>query len=537
MTIFFHKFWLPKIVTFLAFAFLSVILLINAWVVDDAYISFRTVDNFLNGYGLTWNIDERVQSYTHPLWMLVVTLFHFITHEFFFTVILLSLFVSMASVLIGLKITIRSSQDIWWKSILLTLALMASKSFIDYSSSGLENPLSYLITAAFYHAYLSIYPSTKNELQVDEKKVGWLLFLAALAFVNRMDTIILFVPAIVWSLYRLLGKSKWHLFRIMLISTLPATLWLIFSLVYYGFPYPNTAYAKSFSTGFPLLWKLQRGLEYQVNSFSWDTASYSMLALALWATLKKRSSVDLTAMTGIALYILYTIFTGASATHMSGRFYAVPMFIAIIIFVKGIATPRIALVTSALLALYILWSPVSAIKFGTLAYQAYPQNPSYIDTKWYVYNEGAALLNWRTGIEMPNHEWYKWGKSLHRSSQKVFIGGAFGMEAIGYAGFAAGPEKHFIDIVGLSDPLLARLPAYIPPTINEWKSGHFHRAIPDGYIESIETGSNKLRDPNLRAYYDIIRIITRGSLFTTERMKAIININLGRYDYLIANIK
>lgn len=39
---------------------LGVVVLRNAWVGDDAYISFRTVDNFVNGYGLTWNVAERV---------------------------------------------------------------------------------------------------------------------------------------------------------------------------------------------------------------------------------------------------------------------------------------------------------------------------------------------------------------------------------------------------------------------------------------------------------------------------------------------
>ncbi len=497
MTIFFHKFRLPKIVTFLAFMFLGAVFLINAWVVDDAYITFRTVDNFLNGYGLTWNIDERVQAYTHPLWMFVVTLFHFITHEFFFTVILLSLIISMAAVLIGFKTTIGSRQDVWWKSILLTLALIASKSFIDYSSSGLENPLSCLIAATFFYLYLP----TKNEHPVDERKIEWLLFLASLAFVNRMDTVILFMPAIAWLLYMLLKKSKLRrFFQIVFVSTLPATLWLAFSLIYYGFPYPNTAYAKSISTGFPLLWKIQRGIEYQFNSLSWDTASYAMMLVALWLTFKKRSFVNLIAMMGIVLYMMYTIFTGASATHMSGRFYAVPLFIIIIISVKEVTNLHLALVASGLLGLYILWSPISAIKFGAPAYQAYPQNRSYIDTKWYAGNEGAALLNWRPGVEMPNHKWYKWGQGLRASPQKVLIGGAFGGEAIGYAGFAGGPEKHFIDAVGLSDPLLARLPAYIPPTIYKWKSGHFHRAIPDGYVESIETGNNQIRDPNLKAY-------------------------------------
>ena len=49
----------------------SLLLVSSAWMHDDAYITFRTIDNFVNGLGLTWNPAERVQAYTHPLWMLV----------------------------------------------------------------------------------------------------------------------------------------------------------------------------------------------------------------------------------------------------------------------------------------------------------------------------------------------------------------------------------------------------------------------------------------------------------------------------------
>ena len=33
----------------------GVVLLRTAWLCDDAYITFRTVDNFINGFGLRWN--------------------------------------------------------------------------------------------------------------------------------------------------------------------------------------------------------------------------------------------------------------------------------------------------------------------------------------------------------------------------------------------------------------------------------------------------------------------------------------------------
>jgi arabinofuranosyltransferase len=51
-----------------------VTLLRTAWISDDALITTRTVLNLLGGYGASFNIDERVQAYTHPLWFLILFL-------------------------------------------------------------------------------------------------------------------------------------------------------------------------------------------------------------------------------------------------------------------------------------------------------------------------------------------------------------------------------------------------------------------------------------------------------------------------------
>lgn len=48
-------------------------LLRTAWLCDDAFISYRTSDKIINGFGAVWNTAERVQAYTHPLWMWLCT--------------------------------------------------------------------------------------------------------------------------------------------------------------------------------------------------------------------------------------------------------------------------------------------------------------------------------------------------------------------------------------------------------------------------------------------------------------------------------
>ena len=45
-----------------------VVILRAAWLADDAYITIRAVDNLVHGWGPRWNVAERVQVYTHPLW-------------------------------------------------------------------------------------------------------------------------------------------------------------------------------------------------------------------------------------------------------------------------------------------------------------------------------------------------------------------------------------------------------------------------------------------------------------------------------------
>ena len=61
------------------------ILLRTAWLADDASFTVRTVLNWLNGAGPVFNVGERVQAYTHPLWFLVLSLFTFITNNVFFS--------------------------------------------------------------------------------------------------------------------------------------------------------------------------------------------------------------------------------------------------------------------------------------------------------------------------------------------------------------------------------------------------------------------------------------------------------------------
>ena len=77
---------------------LAIAVVKDAWLSDDAFITLRTIDNLWHGYGLRWNPIERVQTYTHPLWMLLLAAAYGVTREPHLTTLAVSLAVTAATV-------------------------------------------------------------------------------------------------------------------------------------------------------------------------------------------------------------------------------------------------------------------------------------------------------------------------------------------------------------------------------------------------------------------------------------------------------
>ncbi len=96
------------------------------------------------------------------------------------------------------------------------------------------------------------------------------------------------------------------------------------------------------------------------------------------------------------------------------------------------------------------------------------------------------------------------------------------------------PEMYLVDKYALADPFLTKLPAVME---DNWRIGHMYRDIPKGYLESVLFSNNYIFDEDLSSYLDVIRLITRGDLMDSNRIKAVIDINLGKYDYLLESYK
>lgn len=490
---------------------IAVVILRTAWVSDDAYISFRTVDNLANGYGLTWNTGERVQAFTNPLWVFLMTAFYVLTEEVYYTSIAVSLGLTLIAILIASLKVSRSTDGCG----LILLAVLFSKAFIDYSTSGLENPLSYLILAAFYFFFL--------HRKLDTRTFFSLALLAALGGLNRMDTLLLFLPALSMAFWEI---RSFRCFGLAVLGFAPLILWEMFSIIYYGFPFPNTYYAKLHS-GIPFNERIVQGLLYYLDSLSIDPLTLTTIIVGVVTVILIRSWRTMSLAVGVLLYLIYIVIIGGD--FMSGRFFAVPL-LASVMLLSQVQVGQgwlMRLIPPAAILLIGLTSPRAPIfsgkEYGRGGEAGINEKGIADERGWYYQSTG--LLRIKRGQLMPDHVWTRDGRRVRLRGDSLMT-----LSCAGFAGFQAGPKVHVYDGFGLAEPLLARLPAADQRT---WRIGHFGRVPPWKYLKGLRSGENSIEDSSLALFYDKILLITRGELFDKDRWIAIWKMNTGAYDHLV----
>jgi arabinofuranosyltransferase len=103
-----------------------IVVAINAWLCDDAFITLRSARNLVEGRGPVFNVGWRVQSFTHPAWMLLLSLAWALTREAFWTTIALGLAVSGAVLGIGLQ-----GCRGWPAALVFVVVLSCSRAFVE----------------------------------------------------------------------------------------------------------------------------------------------------------------------------------------------------------------------------------------------------------------------------------------------------------------------------------------------------------------------------------------------------------------------
>lgn len=482
----------------------------TAWLADDAYITLRTVENFLHGYGLRWNIADRVQVYTHPAWMFLLSSLSFFTEEYYYTTLLSSILISAAAV--GVFVFLVPLNRL--TGVLCILILLLSKSFVEYSTSGLENPLTHLLLALFFWIYFSD--------RWSDGALFALVFIAAIGLLNRLDTALLFLPPLI---YR---ARKWPFVRVVKIGLAgfsPLIVWFLFSLFYYGFLFPNPAYSK-LGAGVSKNSLFVQGIHYHLNSFYYDPITLTILFSAILGVFFFRIREAVPLGIGVLLYLIYILRIGGD--FMSGRFLSAPLFCATVALsrIPIRSMKSFALVGAAVLSIG-LSNPLTPVRTGRFYVHEEISLDNQIADERGVYYQWTSLINHKRNEPVFQHGWALEGFDLRGKGQTVIPD----RHGVGFLGFFAGPEPHIVDFHGLTDPFIARLKCQ---TKTDWRIGHFVRDIPEGYYSTLETGENRIEDPNLSLYYDVIQNITSGPLLSGKRLREIVLLNLGWYDDLLS---
>lgn len=454
------------------------------WVCDDAYITFRTIDHWQLGYGPVWNVDERVQTYTHPLWMLLLAGSSLVTGELYFTAIAVGLVLTTVSLVALLRLPGAAAT---WP---VLFAAASSKAWCEFATSGLENALGYAIIAAAISTLAA--PRLTPRRQVGG---AWLLGLAPLV---RPDLALVVAPPAALLLAHPVGRR-----RVLLAGLLPGVIWTIAATVYYGSPLPNTALAKLGHA--PLSQNLGQGLAYVRNSLTLDPVLLPSWALgATWALVRARQQPIIAAFAaGSVLYVTYVVAIGGD--FMSGRFFTIPLVVGL---AGLVSSGRRAVGGVAVLAVAVsLANPSGPFRTGTDFHEPNWDDAGIADERgWYFPHLGLApLLRERRDPPKP-------GRTRRPGEGRVRMGKAIGMDA-----YMAGPGVHLVDAYALCDPLLAR----IPSDETRGRPGHWIRPVPRGYLETLQTGRNQLADPEVAALWSDVVLATRAPVWTAGRAGAI----------------
>lgn len=276
-----HFVWAPWVALVIALAIFGgyYYFVVTDWMMDDAFISFRYSKHFAEGYGLVYNPGEDpVEGYSNFLWTFLLGLGAMAD----FGIVWLARVLGAAAAVLTLLLAANAHRFIKHMtplaSALAVLFLATSAVFLPWPTSGMETTLfGLLILLALLVHVRSLRP---------ESGAGWLVLLgvvAACAAMTRPEGVL--VTGLVLfdqGIESFRRRDRRVLYVLAAFAVLYAP-WFVWRFIYYGYPAPNTYYAKVGMTEA----QVQRGIRY-VRKFGWIglgviiPAALAVLAPQVW---------------------------------------------------------------------------------------------------------------------------------------------------------------------------------------------------------------------------------------------------------------
>jgi arabinofuranosyltransferase len=469
---------------------------------DDGFINLRILDNLRHGFGPVFNVDERVEAYTSPLWLGILWLgsvfLPFLSLENVAMVLGVGLFAAalIAATVGAWRLWDRSSNGL--PVPFAALALMGLVPFWDYATSGLDTALSLCwlgvcFLALTYLLLPSSRPTESGETPTRARRWKISLGPAGVAAIVGLGPLVRpdlsifaagFIVVLLLTTWRTRGRRA---LTLLLWAAAIPLLYELFRMGYFAALVPNTAIAKqadqaNWARGWFYLGDLVGTYWLWVPLLIIGAA----VALLLW---RGRGAQDrgVTLLVGVTagcslLHALYVVRVGGDFMH------ARMLLPSVFGFSMSALVVRIPARKPAILAVVAIgiWSIVAMTtlrphnssqpfeienlreNFVAATRDSNPvalQDFRGLSFLWLEYGEGLRARSDRPQIIHPRAGdlFHSIGRPARSSRTRVFATA----EAVGIIGYAAGPAVHVVDLHGLSDPLASRL-----PITSDHKAGH-----------------------------------------------------------------
>lgn len=374
---------------------------------DDAYISYRYGWNLTHFKVLAWNESgfRRLEGFTNPLWVYVSALASLTNNKNYIYPLMTILSVILCASLLTFILSVCDTSIIGLTGFFL---VACSPVVWLHTTSGLESGVFGFLIGTL--AWLSI-----NEVQ---RYNGVTFMLVILAVLFRSDGFVYVLPIVLAAF--LVGKHKWKVFALALIIAI--IILLAWRLVCYHSLFPNTATAK---LNFTFVDRASVGKRILTQVLVMSGIGVITLLGATGLALNENRRVFYAGLLIMCSWMGYFIYIGGDhfyERHLIGLFvFSAAVSIPVWVKLKGL--PAIVLGLGAFL---FIFAPVVVRLDPRFTYL----EPKKAD------------------------EWIKIGTSMAQERPK------YGICLCGAAGkipfFAGG---NFVDVVGLNDPELARIPA------------------------------------------------------------------------------
>ena len=431
-----------------------------AWLMDDAYVYFRYIDNCLFLHrGLVYNAGEYVEGFSSPFWAVLLLALRATTLNYWIIIraLCLASFVTFWFLLLLLNRRLSPKES---PALNIPLILLSFHyGVLSYFSSGLESPLVQVMAVVYALFFLS--PGNRS-LQV----------LLAISPMLRHELALPLLIGLLWLWYR----SRRFPLSLFLLSGLCSGAWVLFRIYYYADILPNTFYLKNDVM-------IRQGLIYLLDGLSPYHAfciGIAMLSIFLVVRYRLKPGADLHAserrmmlFTAFALTV-YVVKVGGDPRHF--RFLSFPYCLLVCAY-SGIVPHALCALS---LTQYRKWAYALSLALAAVTFSYYPVQlsahpyPFQDVVEHRIVNEiNDAWWHRNHRLRFMTPPYWAWGPDFNLAKYKA----RNAEPTPPYKDTKASPlcydmhkdfDTRYVHSLGLTDPILARVDVEYKRPAHKW---------------------------------------------------------------------